>query len=177
MAAGTPSVDPMDIFNPENESIAAYLELVELFFVVNVIADDKKVSVFLSLLGGKVYSLLCSLMSPKAPQKLAIYCAFDNTIHVGIHQTQLQQALRDRFVCGLRREAIQKKLLTIPDPKFSEAVETAEGMEAANSMSQQYQRAGAGVGAGVGAGAGIIHSFNFDKSRKTGRHDSKRTCY
>ena len=60
-----------------------------------------------------------------------------------------------------------RKQLTISYLKFSEAVGTAQGMEAANSISQQCQ----------GAGAGIIHRFNSDKWRKTGRHDSKRTCY
>ena len=34
---------------------------------------------------------------------------------------------------------IQKILFTIPDLKFSDAVETAEGIEAANNMFQQCQ--------------------------------------
>ena len=40
-------------FHPEVESISAYLERVELFFTANNIADNTKVAVFLSVIGGK----------------------------------------------------------------------------------------------------------------------------
>ena len=43
----------------------------------------------------------------------------------------LDEALRDRFVCGLRREAIQRKLLTCEGLTLKTAYETAYGMEAA----------------------------------------------
>ena len=42
-------------------------------------------------------------------------------------------------MCGHRSEAIEKKLLSMLDLKFSEAIKTAEEMEAAKSMSQQCQ--------------------------------------
>ena len=59
----------MDSFNPDNEIIVTYLERVEMFFAANGIADDKKVPVFLSLLGGKIYALLRSLVSPSLPKE------------------------------------------------------------------------------------------------------------
>ena len=55
-------------FHPEAESISAYLERVELFFTANSIADDKKVAVFVSVVGGKTYSLLRDLLAPEKPQ-------------------------------------------------------------------------------------------------------------
>ena len=54
----------MDEFQPENESIEAYLERIEIYFDVNGVADDKKVSVFLNALGGKTYTLLRNLLAP-----------------------------------------------------------------------------------------------------------------
>ena len=163
-------------FSPEQESIVAYLERVDLFLLANGIADDKIVPMFLNLLGGKVYSLLRSLVSPTTPstmtladlkavlkthyqpkkviiaerykfhrrnqaegesiadfvaalRKLAIDCDFGN----------LNEALRDRFVCGLRSEAIQRKLLTEADLTFASALNTASGMEAAAKRTQQLK--------------------------------------
>ena len=46
-----------------------YLEQVELFFTANSIANDKKVAVFLSMVGGKTYSLLRDLLSPEKLQE------------------------------------------------------------------------------------------------------------
>ena len=43
----------LDIFNPENETIAVYLEQFDLFVQANGIANAKNVSVFLNTLGGK----------------------------------------------------------------------------------------------------------------------------
>ena len=45
----------------------------------------------------------------------------------------LEEALRDRFVGGLRNEATQSKLLTEHDLTYQTALETAKGMEAAES--------------------------------------------
>ena len=43
----------IDEFRPENESIEAYLERIELYFNANEVEDDKKVPIFLSVIGGK----------------------------------------------------------------------------------------------------------------------------
>lgn len=48
--------------------------------------------------------------------KLQIHCKFDN---------YLDQALRDRLVCGLRSEGIQKCLLTEADLTLKKALELA----------------------------------------------------
>ena len=44
----------------------------------------------------------------------------------------LDQALRDRFMCGVRSEAIQKRLITEADLTIKRAQEIAQGMEAAD---------------------------------------------
>ena len=121
-----------------------------LFLIANDIAADKRVPVFLSLVGGATYGLLRNLCSPAKPQdksyteltslltqhyepepliiaerfhfhrrdqaadesisvyiaelrRLATTCKFDEAF--------LDESLRDRFVCGLKSEAIQRRLL------------------------------------------------------------------
>ena len=51
----------------------------------------------------------------------------------------LAEALRDRLVCGLLSENIQKVLLTKADLTLEKALETAQGMEAAAQKSQELK--------------------------------------
>ena len=160
-------------FNAENESITAYLERIELFFQANEIANEKKVAVLLSVIGGKTYTLLRGLLSPAKPQektfaelaaelkkhfeprKVVIAERFhfhrrsqepDETIAEYMGQLRklsidcaFNEALRDRFVCGLRAEAIQRRLLSESNLTLTKALETAQGMEAAAKKAQQFK--------------------------------------
>ena len=58
-------------FELGTESISAYLERVQLYFVANDVANEKKVAVLLSLavIGSKTYILLRSLLHPEAPKE------------------------------------------------------------------------------------------------------------
>ena len=56
-------------------------------------------------------------------KRLALKCEFG---------TFLEEALRDRLVCGLKSVQIQKKLLAERDLTFKKAFETAQSMELAN---------------------------------------------
>ena len=56
-------------------------------------------------------------------RKLASQCKFGDS---------LEEALRDRFVCGLRHEAIQRRLLSEADLSYAKAMEIASAMEAAD---------------------------------------------
>jgi hypothetical protein len=47
----------------------------------------------------------------------------------------LNGALRDWLVCGLHQESIQKRLLAVKDLTVKDAMETAQGMEAADDES------------------------------------------
>ena len=167
----------IDEFRPENESIEAYLVRIELYFNANEVEDDKKVPIFLSVIGGKTYSVLRDLLAPVKPReksfsalaseltkhfqprkiviaerfhfhrrnqapeenvadflaqlwKLAKYCEF------GDH---LNEALRDRFVCGLKSEVTQKRLLSETNLTLNRAVEIAQGIEAAEEHTQQLK--------------------------------------
>ena len=157
-------------FQPDSESVTAYIERATLFFAANDVPEEKQVPVLLSAIGVKTYSLLRNLVAPARPQdktfeqlvealkrhfepqpaviaerfhfhrrnqhagesiaeymaelrRLSTHCQFDAT---------LDQALRDRLVCGLRSEGIQKRLLTETDLTLKRAVELAQGMEAAD---------------------------------------------
>ena len=56
-------------FNPEEQDIASYLEKVELFFIANNIAEEKKVAVFLTVAGQKTYEILRYHSAPKLPRE------------------------------------------------------------------------------------------------------------
>ena len=61
------SIGKIQEFNPVNERISTYLERVELFFTANGIAEEKQVPSFLSIIGGKNYTLLSDLLAPTKP--------------------------------------------------------------------------------------------------------------
>ena len=61
-------------------------------------------------------------------RRLSTNCDFGN---------YLEEALRDRLVCGLRSEVTQKQLLTEADLTFTRAVDVAKSVEAADKKSQQ----------------------------------------
>ena len=156
-------------FDHGRETVTAYLERVQMFFVANKIEEDRQVPVLLSVIGGKTYALLRSLLSPQLPKeksfsqlaealqkhyepkpvvivqrfhfhrrnqapgesvaqyvaelrRLAADCKFEG---------YLEEALRDRLVCGLRNENTQKRLLTDPELTLAKAIDVAQSMEAA----------------------------------------------
>ena len=51
----------------------------------------------------------------------------------------LDEALRDRLVCGLRSESIQKKLLTEADLTLTKAINLSVGMEAADKNAKSLK--------------------------------------
>ena len=63
-------------YRPETEKITVYLERVELFFMANDIPDEKRVSIFLSSVGGKTYSLLRDLLAPDKPSSKSLEALF-----------------------------------------------------------------------------------------------------
>ena len=57
----------------------------------------------------------------------------------------LDQALRDRFVCGLRNDGTRRKLLTEPKLTLPKAIELAQCMEMADKNSRTFKGAEASV--------------------------------
>jgi len=69
-------------------------------------------------------------------RRLAIHCQFGE---------YLDQALRDRLVCGLKSEVTQRRLLSEPDLRLKRAIEVAQSMEAAERNTQQLKGGEASV--------------------------------
>ena len=65
-----------------------------------------------------------------ALRKLAVHCEFGN---------HLQETLRDRFVCGLRHEAIQCRLLSESTLTYAKAIEITRGMESADKDAKTFK--------------------------------------
>ena len=63
-------------------------------------------------------------------RRLALHCEFGD---------YLDQALRDRLVCGMQSESIQRRLLTEADLTLTRAVTLAQGMEAATKNTQSLK--------------------------------------
>jgi len=148
-----------------------------MFVSVNGIAEEKRASTLLLVLGLRHYSLIRGLVSPAKPEektlaelkdilkkhydpepiviaeqfrfyqrtqksgetvadflaslrKLASRCKFGGF---------LSEALRDRLVCGLNSEAIQKSLLAKENLTLDTAMETALGMEAAAKRAKELK--------------------------------------
>ncbi|XP_054289672.1 uncharacterized protein LOC129004967 [Macrosteles quadrilineatus] len=74
-------------------------------------------------------------------KRLASQCNFN---------TFLEEALRDRLVCGLTNEAIQRKLLTESDLTFTRAVEVAVSMELASRELKGFHESSSELAASEG---------------------------
>ena len=68
----TATIGQIQEFNPDTESIRAYLEQFQLFVAVNGIAEDKRVSMLLLVMGLKHYSLVCGLVSPAKTEEKSL---------------------------------------------------------------------------------------------------------
>ena len=67
--AATRTIGQMHEFQPERETVTAYLERFQLFVSANAIEDDKMVPTLLTVVGPKHYSLLRGLVSPALPKE------------------------------------------------------------------------------------------------------------
>ena len=54
-------------FRPGSEQLSVYLKRFDLYVVANSVPEDKKVPLFLTLIGGNLYRLLHNLMAPDSP--------------------------------------------------------------------------------------------------------------
>ncbi len=66
--AATPTIGHMQEFNPETETVTAYLERFQMFVSANSIADDKLVPTLLTVVGSTHYTLIRGLVSPELPK-------------------------------------------------------------------------------------------------------------
>ena len=56
-------------FDPESDSIKAYLERVALYFTANEVDNAKRVPILLSSIGAPTYALLSDLVAPSPPSE------------------------------------------------------------------------------------------------------------
>jgi len=97
-----------------------------------------------------------------ALRKLSIHCDFG---------TFLNDALRDRFVCGLKSEAMQKKLLVEAELTFTRAIEIAQGMESAARKAKELQSHSPAEAQGHGQGQGqAVHVLRRQQSDRRSCH-------
>lgn len=91
-----------------------------------------------------------------ALRKLSTFCKFG---------AFLDDALRDRLVCGIRHEATQKHLLSIKDLTFKVALEKAQGMEAADRNIKELHS----------PGSLMVHHVRKPASVSSHQHPSNRS--
>ena len=164
-------------FRPDNETIQAYLERVELYFIASGTKEEAKVPLFLTIVGRENYTLLRDLLAPKKPSAQSLEVLFQTLVshfepkkvviaerfhfhrrnqgptetvaeyiaelrHLATHckfGDYLNDALRDRLVCGLRNEETQCKLLAEDGLTLEQALKMASTLETAESQAQQLK--------------------------------------
>ena len=83
-------------FDPEAENISTYLERIELYFEANEIADEKRVSVLLTVIGPRNYGIIRSLVAPARP-KDKTYAELEAALKAHFQPKPLVIAERFRF--------------------------------------------------------------------------------
>lgn len=187
-------------FDEATEQWSAYTERFEYFALANKIDDDVKVPTFLSVMGGKTFNLLRSLVQPDKPGTKS----YDDIVKIlGDHYSPkpliiaerfrfhkrnqedgksvaqfvadlkrlsehcefgmvLNDTIRDRLVCGLSNESIQKRLLSEANLTLKKAIEISTSMEMASREAQHL------------SASTQVHKLSFEPKNKTA---TDRPCY
>ncbi|XP_031338346.1 uncharacterized protein K02A2.6-like [Photinus pyralis] len=64
-------VGTIEQYNPKTGNFEEYKERMEQYFLCNDVPDDRKVPLFLTLIGGQTYSILKDLSAPTSPANLS----------------------------------------------------------------------------------------------------------
>ena len=91
---------------------------------------------------------------------LAEHCQFGDT---------LELMLRDKLVCAINDEAIQKRLLSERELTFEKALRTAQGMEAAAKNLKELHQEGRGVEELEGVDQGGTRTVGQEEGHRRGR--------
>ena len=97
-------------------------------------------------------------------RRLAITCEFGNF---------LDQALRDRFVCGMKSESTQKKLLAERDLTLARAQELARGMEVASQDTRDMRH----LAVGASGSTDKIHHTDTSGASGSGNSTPAGSCH
>eukprot|EP00731_Ephydatia_muelleri_P001691 Em0001g1691a len=128
-------------FDGATEDWTAYSERLEQYFVANDVDEAaKKRAILLSVCGASTYKTrqngdnVATFVSEL--RQLAMRCDFG---------ASLEEMLRDRLVCGIKDEHIQRRLLAEPNLTFKKAQDIAQALESADrntaDLQQQVQAA------------------------------------
>jgi hypothetical protein len=147
----------------------------EFYFEANGVDDeDKQRSILLSVCGSKTYKLIRNLTTPRKPSRTSTPKTFSTIVqrfkfntrfrkpgesiasyvaelrslseHCDFKST-LEEMLRDRLVCGINDEQIQRRLLAESSLDFKKAMKIATSMETAvkNARDLTHQMANANI--------------------------------
>ncbi|CAC5400803.1 unnamed protein product [Mytilus coruscus] len=122
----------IDEFDDISEDWIQYTERLNHYFIANNIENmEKQRAILLSACGKKTYKLMRNLSAPKSQGKRLMMTLL----------TTLDDMLRDRLVCGIKEDRIQRRLLAEPGLTFKKAMEvaTATEMAAKNAHDLQVQ--------------------------------------
>ena len=164
-------------FQPQSDSVKAYLERVNRYFLANEGDAQKQVPILLSCIGATTYAPLSDLVALQAPGEKSIQEISDvlrahfepkrsviaERFHFHIRDqapgesiaefdaalcklathcqfgANLADALRDRFVCGLQHDNIQRRLLSEAHLSYKKAMDIAKGMEAEEASTKAFR--------------------------------------
>ena len=172
------SIGRLDAFNQASDSLTAYVERVQLYFVANGLEKhNKQVAAFRTAVGKGTYQLLRNLVTPELPKNKSfndivalLKAHFEPkpliiTEHFHFNRRQqeadesiatyftelrrqsthcdfgtiLDDALRDRFVCGLWRESTKQNVLSEQERTFQKVLQTAQNNESAAEKTKLLQ--------------------------------------
>ncbi|XDV26337.1 hypothetical protein PO909_030083 [Leuciscus waleckii] len=132
-------------FDSQSQSWEEYCEILQHFFVANEITEAvKQRAILLSTVGGQTYSLLRNLLSPVKPGEegetvLEYVAVLRKLAHDCNYGEKLTEMLRDRLVCGINDDRIQRRLLAEADLTFEKALKVAQATEMANKDVRDLQ--------------------------------------
>ncbi|XP_030847129.1 uncharacterized protein K02A2.6-like [Strongylocentrotus purpuratus] len=135
-------------YNPDIEQYESYRERMDYYFVANDISDERKKVAVSELTLKEVDEALKEHYNPKPPVMLERYKFYQRNQradeNIATYYAELKkmaetcdfstfrkEALRDRFVCGLAEESVERRLMSEDDITIEKAVKLATSMEAA----------------------------------------------
>ena len=63
------TIGQLEVFQPDNERMSAYLKRVQMFFVAKGVKTEKQVPVLLSVIGAKTYAIHRDFLLPEKPSE------------------------------------------------------------------------------------------------------------
>ncbi|UYV82422.1 K02A2.6-like [Cordylochernes scorpioides] len=146
----------IESFDPKNpEKSITYLERMNFFFLANdIVKVERRKAIFLTLIGAETYAIARSLASPSfveyddliklltdhfGDESVSAYDAELRKLSDVCEFMDLEDRLRDRLVCGLRKESIVKRSLSESNLTFEKALNIAICDESASAGASVLQ--------------------------------------